>query len=128
MGGSEGRVRVGILDLERDWLVFVCFLFISVLMMLFMVIVDLFHDRQLGGFAKLIWVVVLVMFPLIGLFVYLMVRGGGMSERAMSADEGSAAEAEARVNRVSGSSASELEAASTLHDDGKLTDEELSRS
>ncbi len=107
------------------WLVFVSFLFITVLMMLSMVIIDLFRDRQLGGISKLIWVVVLIMFPLIGLLIYLGVRGGGMSDRASKSAEESNARTEAYARQAAGSSASELETASTLHNEGKLTDEEF---
>ncbi len=68
---------------EAIWLIFVSFVFITVLMMLFSVIVDLFRDQSLSGWAKAAWVVFLIILPLIGLLVYLIARGKGMTERSL---------------------------------------------
>ena len=48
------------------WVVIVTFLFLSVLMVLFSIISDVFRDRQLSGVAKALWIVVLIMIPLLG--------------------------------------------------------------
>jgi hypothetical protein len=49
----------------------------------------LFHD-DLPGWAKAIWLVALIVFPLFGSLIYLLVRGGWLSE-------GSAAQSAARA-------------------------------
>ena len=67
---------------EAIWLIFVTFVFISVLMMLFSVIVDLFRDESLSGWGKAGWVIVLIFFPFLGLLIYVIARGKGMTERA----------------------------------------------
>jgi predicted PurR-regulated permease PerM len=107
------------------WVVFVSFLFISILMMLFSVIVDLFRDDSLSGWAKAAWVIVLVVFPLIGLIVYLIARGDGMAKRSIR-DQIEAQESfDSYVREVAGGgAASELEKASAMHESGRLTDDE----
>jgi hypothetical protein len=50
----------------------------------------LFRDRELSGWAKAGWLVGLIVFPLIGSLVYLVVRGGWVTE-------GSAADSAARA-------------------------------
>jgi hypothetical protein len=110
------------------WLVFVTFLFVSVLMMLFSIVTDLFRDSELSGAVKVVWMIVLILFPLIGMLVYVLVRGGGMAERAGQRRRESEAAAEAYIREVSsagGGAASELEKASVLHADGTLTDDEF---
>jgi ABC-type multidrug transport system fused ATPase/permease subunit len=107
------------------WLVFVTFLFISVLMMLFSVIVDLFRDDSLGGFAKAIWVIVLIFFPLIGLLIYVIVRGKGMTERSIKEQVDAKQSFDSYVRDVAGGgAASELEKAKGLHSSGAISDEE----
>ena len=59
--GPSNRGRHGcVFDREAIWLVFVTFVFISVLMMLFSVIVDLFRDDSLSGWGKAGWIIVLI--------------------------------------------------------------------
>jgi hypothetical protein len=41
------------------------------------VVLDLFRDHELSGWAKVGWLVVVVIFPILGSLVYLLVRGGG---------------------------------------------------
>jgi uncharacterized membrane protein YcjF (UPF0283 family) len=69
---------------EVLWTTFVVFIWISVLMISFNVIVDVFRSHDLSGWGKAGWLVVLLVLPLIGLLVYTIVRGPGMAQRAMS--------------------------------------------
>ena len=109
---------------EALWIVFVAFLFISVLMMLFSVIIDLFRDHELSGWGKAAWVILLVLFPLFGLLIYVIARGKGMAERSAKEQVEAKESFDSYVREVSGGAASELEKAAALHSDGKLTDEE----
>jgi hypothetical protein len=45
---------------------------------------DLFRDHGESGLAKFLWTVFMIILPVLGPLVYLIVRGGGMAERAAS--------------------------------------------
>ena len=55
------------------------------------VFIDIFRSDDLGGWAKALWCLFLIVTPYLGVFVYLIARGGSMRERA---------EADARAREV----------------------------
>jgi len=61
------------------------FLFFIWLYLLIVVFGDIFRSPDLGGVAKAIWVVLVVVLPYLGVLLYLIVRGGKMHERAAQA-------------------------------------------
>ena len=113
---------------EAIWLIFVTFLFITVLMMLFSVIVDLFRDDSLSGWGKAAWIVFLIILPLIGLLIYVIARGKGMADRSAREQAEAKQSFDSYVRDVAGGgAASELEKANALHAAGKLSDEEFAQ-
>jgi hypothetical protein len=68
---------------EVLWLIFISFAFVAYLMVMFLILSDLFRDRDTSGPAKAAWVIGLVFLPLLTALVYMIARGGGMAERAM---------------------------------------------
>ena len=113
---------------DAIWLIFISFLFVSVLMTLFSVIVDLFRDDSLSGGMKALWVVILIIFPLLGMLVYLIARGQGMSERALKQQVDAKQSFDTYVREVAGGgAASELEKAKQLHTSGAISDEEFTQ-
>ena len=69
-----------ILDIFLTTLYF--FIFIIWLWLLFMVFIDIFRSHDLGGWAKGLWVIFIIVMPYLGVLVYLIARGGKMHERA----------------------------------------------
>lgn len=57
------------------------FMFVLWFWLLITVCGDLFSRRDYSGWVKAIWVIVLVVFPYLGIFVYLISQGRGMAER-----------------------------------------------
>ena len=57
------------------------FLFIWI-MILFHILTDLFRDHSVPGVTKTLWVLFLVFLPFLAVFIYLLIRGKGMGERA----------------------------------------------
>ena len=67
--------------LDLFFAMFMFFLFIAWISVVFHVLADVFRNRDVGGFAKVIWMAFVIFFPLIGVFAYLIVHGRAMSER-----------------------------------------------
>lgn len=110
------------------WAIIISFFFISYLMMFFSVVGDLFRDHELGGFAKAIWVVVLLIFPFLSLLVYLIVRGNGMAQRAMKEQAATKDAMDQYIRQTAGGgSASELANAKQLLDSGAINQAEYDK-
>jgi type VI protein secretion system component VasK len=107
------------------WVVFVAYVFITVLMMMFSVIIDIFRDKELSGFGKAAWLLFLAVFTLLALLVYVIVRGKGMAERSVKEQVAAKESFDAYVRDVAGGgAASELEKAASMHASGQLSDDE----
>lgn len=104
--------------------VFVIFLFIMWIWLLISVFADLFRRRDIGGGAKIVWIIFLLFLPYLGVFAYLLTQGSGMSSR----DADSAREARDQLRHVVGFSvADELAKLETLKAEGKISAEEYAR-
>ena len=51
---------------------------------MFYVFADIFRSRDMGGGAKTVWCIVIIIVPFLGVFIYLIARGGGMTERSLA--------------------------------------------
>ena len=58
------------------------FLLVIWIWLLIVVFSDIFRSHDLGGGAKALWVIFVIVLPFLGIFVYLIARGGKMQERA----------------------------------------------
>ena len=63
------------------WTMLIFFLWFAWLMLLFKVFGDIFRSEDLGGFSKGLWTVAVIIFPFLGVFVYVIARGKAMGER-----------------------------------------------
>ena len=110
-----------LIDLLWIWLI-IMFIFIW-----FMVIMDLFSDHTLGGFAKAIWVIFLIIFPPITTLVYLIARGKSMQERKIASmkaqQEAQKAYIQSAVGSVSPSD--QIASAKSLLDAGTISQDEF---
>ena len=105
------------------------FLFFAWFMCLFWVLGDVFRSRDLGGGAKTLWVIFVIIIPWLGILIYLIVRGHGMQDRQLEqAREMQAAQAEyiKSVATPSSSSATgQIADAKALLDSGTITQAEF---
>jgi hypothetical protein len=103
------------------------FLFIAWIWLLISVYADIFRSPDLSGPAKALWVVLVLVLPYIGVFAYLIARGGSMHER--TAERSAAAEqaAASYIREVAAvpSPADELVKLAELRDRGVLTEDEF---
>lgn len=68
--------------LDVFWTMFEIFAFVVWFWLLFVVLTDVYRSGDLSGGAKAAWTIFVVFLPLIGILVYLAVRGRSMQERS----------------------------------------------
>ena len=106
------------------------FIFFAWIMCVFYVFGDIFRSRDMGGGAKTLWSLFIIFLPFLGVFVYLIARGGGMTQRSLEAHQQvqeQQAEYVRSVVATSGGSSSpdQIAAAKQLLDDGAITQPEF---
>jgi ABC-type multidrug transport system fused ATPase/permease subunit len=96
--------------------------------LLIIVFSDIFRSHDLGGGAKTLWVIFVIVLPFLGIFVYLIARGGKMHERAatQAAEQQKAFDSYVKETAGAGtSSADQLAKLADLKQQGVLTDAEF---
>jgi ABC-type multidrug transport system fused ATPase/permease subunit len=105
------------------------FLFIIWIYLLFMVFIDIFRSHDMGGGAKALWVIFIIILPFLGVFVYLIARGGKMHERAAQQAAQQQKAFDQYVKQAAGtpgdSTADQLSKLADLKSSGVLTDAEF---
>jgi hypothetical protein len=110
------------------WLIVSTFIFISYLIILFQIVVDLFRDPDLGGGSRAIWMISLVFLPFFTAILYVLTRGKGMAERQRATVQKARSETESYIREVAGKSpADQIAAAKALLDAGTITPEEYAK-
>ncbi len=106
------------------------FLWVLWFFLLFRVIMDIFRSRDLGGWGKAGWLIFAIVLPFLGVFVYLIARGGKMADRevtrAQAQDEASRAYIREAAHE-NGSTADELAKLANLHAHGVISDTDFER-
>ena len=105
------------------------FLWVLWIFLLFWIIFDIFRSRDLSGWAKALWLIFIVVLPFLGVFVYLIARGGKMQERAVQQAAQSQAQFDDYVRQTAGASstASQLSDLAKLKESGAITDEDYEK-
>jgi hypothetical protein len=104
------------------------FLFFIWIWLLIVVFGDIFRSHDLGGLAKALWVIFVIVVPYLGVFVYLIARGHKMSEHAMQAAQAQDAARRAYIQNAAGaapSTADELTRLADLKAEGVISDAEF---
>ena len=100
------------------------FVFVLWFWLLITVIGDLFRRHDISGWGKAIWVIVLILFPYLGVFIYLISQSRGMAERNIQR----AQQARDELRQVVGfSAADEVEKLERLKNAGTSSNEEYTR-
>jgi len=104
------------------------FLFVIWIWILFAIIGDIFRDHEMSGGMKALWILFLIFIPFLTGLVYLIVRGGGMRDRAIKAQTDAKKHFDEYVRtQAHASPADELHKLNDLKEKGALTAEEFDR-
>jgi len=90
--------------LEAFETILIFFGFVIWLWLLFTVFADLFRRTDISGWAKTGWIILVVIFPFLGVFVYLIAEHKGISERSVKLQEAAKTEMDQYVRSVAGKS------------------------
>lgn len=117
---SFGLGEALLLTLEIFLLVIWIWIFISI-------VVDVFRDHELGGGMKAFWLFILIVIPFFSAFIYLIVRGNGMRDRAIAEQAEAQKLANQYIREVAGSPVDDLAKLNELKEKGVLSQEEFDR-
>ena len=107
---------------------YLIFFMIMYFMILFSVVIDLFRNHQMGGFAKALWIIFLIFIPLISLLIYVIVYGKSMAERQQSAVVQAQQDQDAYIKQVAGTSpAEQIAQAQQLLNSGAISQDEFDK-
>jgi hypothetical protein len=111
------------------WTMLMFFGFFIWIWLLILVFGDIFRSHDMGGFAKTLWVLFVIVVPLFGVLIYLIARGHGMADRnaKQAQEQQQAFDDYVRETAGSASSADQLTQLAALHDQGKLSDADFEK-
>lgn len=110
------------------WSIFVIFLLVAWIWVIIGVISDVFRSSDLGGLAKGLWVLFIIVVPWLGVLAYLIIRGKGMQERGEQAMLDAKEAQRHYIQSIAGTSTSiaeELSKLAELKDNGVITETEF---
>ena len=123
--------RLSMFDNNGSFLLalFEFFLFFAWFMCLWWILGDIFRSRDIGGVAKTLWVLFVIVIPWLGILVYVIARGHGMQERQLEQVKAMQQAQNDYVRSVaaesSKSAADEITSAKGLLDSGAITQAEF---
>jgi hypothetical protein len=109
------------------WSMIIFFFWVIWIWIVITVLIDIFRRHDIGGFAKVLWVIFVVILPWLGVLVYLIVEHDGMRDRSVQQAQAQRAQFDDYVRDAAGSggSAAEIAKAKELLDSGAITQEEF---
>ena len=111
------------------WTMLWFFLWFAWIVILVRVFADIFRSHDMGGFAKALWSIFVILVPFLGVFIYLIVRGHHMADQDIADAQQRDQQFQAYVKDVAGSGstskADELAKLADLKDRGVISDAEF---
>ncbi len=109
------------------WTILEIFLWVLWIWILIYVFIDIFRSHDLSGWAKALWFIFVLFIPLIGVLVYLIVRGNSMHERAVQQAQQQDQQVRQYIQETAaqGTSADQLAKLADLRDRGVITADEF---
>jgi hypothetical protein len=109
--------------LQVFWTILIFFAWVAWIWMVITVLGDVFRRRDLSGWGKAAWTVLIVVLPFVGVLSYLVIHSGDMAERNAKESQAAQAQFDDYVRSVAptGGPAGEIEKAQGLLDSGSIT-------
>ena len=109
--------------LDVMWTMLVFFAWIIWFWLLITVFADIFRRHDTSGFAKVAWIVFVIVLPFLGVFIYLIAESKGMAERSAAAQQQAMAQTDDYIRSVAttGDSTAQIAQAKQLLDSGAIT-------
>jgi Short C-terminal domain/Phospholipase_D-nuclease N-terminal len=107
------------------WSMIIFFFWVIWIWIVITVLIDVFRRHDIGGFAKALWVIFVVILPWLGVLIYLIVEHDGMRERSMKQAQAQKEQFDQYVREAAGGSADEIAKAKQLLDQGAITQDEF---
>jgi hypothetical protein len=115
--------------LDLFWAMLWFFLWIAWIWLLIVILMDVFRSDDMGGWGKALWTLFIIFVPFLGVLIYLIARGKGMSERSVQEAVAREKQTQEYIRSVSAgsatSSADELEKLARLRSNGTISEEEF---
>lgn len=113
--------------LEVFWTMLIFFAFVIWIWILITVLIDIFRRHDTSGFAKVLWIIFIIVLPYLGVFVYLIVEHKGMTERAIKQQEAAQSQMDKYVQSVAAQTdpAEQIAKAKGLLDAGTISQAEF---
>ena len=108
------------------WSIFWFFLFFLWIWLVISIFADIIRSDDLSGWGKALWAIGIIIIPFLGVFLYLIVRGGSMGERSAEQARQSEQAFRSYVQDAAGSASpsDQLASLADLHANGKISDDE----
>jgi hypothetical protein len=112
--------------LDVLWTMLVFFGWVIWFWLLITVFSDLFRRRDIGGWGKAGWILLCIVLPYLGVFIYLISQGRHMAERNLEQQRAARSQFDDYVRETAGASpTAEIENGKRLLDSGAITQEEF---
>jgi predicted PurR-regulated permease PerM len=109
------------------WDILIIFAWVLFIWIAITVFIDIFRRRDISGWVKAAWVVLIVILPWIGVLIYLIANHDGMAERNENQAKAAQATFDQAVREAANKSgpATEIETAKKLLDSGTISQAEF---
>lgn len=104
------------------------FFFVIWVWLVITILIDMFRDHEMSGWAKAFWCLFLIVIPYLTALVYLIARGSGMRQRAISEQVEAQKQMDEYIKETAGSTpVDELHKLDQLRQSGGISQEEYEK-
>ena len=111
--------------LDVFWTILIFFFWVIWIWIVITVLIDVFRRHDIGGFAKALWVIFVVILPWLGVLIYLIVEHDGMRERSTKQAQAEKDAFDDYVRDTAGGPADQIAKAKAMLDEGTITQAEF---